>query len=126
MAAAKRGEHCSILLFDESAESHIARSQGLGFDIAAAIKAGRMRVEDLDPAELSLGQIAHLLVRQVEEDKVSLIVIDTLNDYLQSAAGEQGVFLHLRELISYLNRRRVVTLLPSMASLVPTGRRRLT
>ena len=28
MAAAKRGEHCSILLFDESAESHIARSRG--------------------------------------------------------------------------------------------------
>ena len=111
MAAAKRGEHCSILLFDESAESHIARSQGLGFDIAAAIEAGRMRVKDLDPAELSLGQIAHLLVRQVEEDKVSLIVIDTLNGYLQSAAGEQAVFLHLRELISYLNRRRVVTLL---------------
>ena len=70
MAAAKRGEHCSILLFDESAESHIARSQGLGFDIAAAIEAGRIRVEDLDPAELSLGQIAHLLVRQVEEDNV--------------------------------------------------------
>ena len=111
MAAAKRGEHCSILLFDESAESHIARSQGLGFDIAAAIEAGRMRVKDLDPAELSLGQIAHLLVRQVEEDNVGLIVIDTLNGYLQSAAGEQAVFLHLRELISYLNRRRVVTLL---------------
>lgn len=111
MAAAKRGEHCSILLFDESAESHIARSRGLGFDIAAAIDAGRMRVKDLDPAELSLGQIAHLLVRQVEEDNVGLIVIDTLNGYLQSAAGEQAVFLHLRELISYLNRRRVVTLL---------------
>ena len=70
-----------------------------------------MRVKDLDPAELSLGQIAHLLVRQVEEDNVGLIVIDTLNGYLQSAAGEQAVFLHLRELISYLNRRRVVTLL---------------
>jgi circadian clock protein KaiC len=111
MAAAKRGEHCSVLLFDESAESHIARSQGLGFDIAAEIDAGRMRVKDLDPAELSPGQIAHLLVRQVEEDNVGLIVIDTLNGYLQSAAGEPAVFLHLRELMSYLNRRRVVTLL---------------
>ena len=111
MAAAERGEHCSILLFDESAESHIARSQGLGLNIAAAIEAGRIRVEDLDPAELSLGQIAHLLVRQVEVDNVGLIVIDTLNGYLQSAAGEQAVFLQLRELISYLSRRRVVTLL---------------
>ena len=111
MAAAKRGEHCSIVLFDESTESHIARSRGLGFDIVAAIEAGRIRVKDLDPAELSLGQIAHLLVRQVEEDNVGLIVIDTLNGYLQSAAGDPAVFLHLRELISYLSRRRVVTLL---------------
>ena len=87
MAAAERGEHCSILLFDESAESRIARSQGLGLNIAAAIEAGRIRVQDLDPAELSLGQIAHFLVRQVEVDNVGLIVIDTLNGYLQSAAG---------------------------------------
>jgi circadian clock protein KaiC len=111
MAAAKRGEHCSILLFDESAESHITRSQGLAFNIAAAIEAGCIRVEDLDPAELSLGQIAHLLVRQVETQNVGLIVIDTLNGYLQSAAGEEAVHLQLRELISYLNRRRVVTLI---------------
>jgi circadian clock protein KaiC len=111
MAAVKRGEQCSTLLFDESVESHIVRSQGLGFDVAAAIKAGRMRVADLDPAELSLGQIAHLLVRQVEEDNVGLVVIDTLNGYLQSAVEEHAVFLQLRELISYLNRRRVVTLL---------------
>jgi circadian clock protein KaiC len=111
MAAAKRGEHCSILLFDETVESHIVRSKGLGLDIAAAIKAGLIRVADLDPAELSVGQIAHLLVRQVEEENVGLIVIDTLNGYLQSAAGEHAVFLHLRELISYLNRRRVVTIL---------------
>jgi circadian clock protein KaiC len=111
MAAAERGERCSIMLFDENIESHIARSQGLGFNIAPAIEAGRIRVNDLDPAELSLGQIAHLLVQQVEADNVGLIVIDTLNGYLQSAAGEQAVFLQLRELISYLNRRRIVTLL---------------
>ena len=111
MAAAERGERCSILLFDESVESHIARSQGLGLDIAPAIEAGRIRVNDLDPTELSAGQIAGLLVRHVEVDNIGLVVIDTVNGYLQSAAEEEAVFLHLRELISYLRRRRVVTLL---------------
>ncbi len=104
-------ERCSILLFDESVESHIARSQGLGLDIAPAIEAGRIRVNDLDPTELSAGQIAGLLVRHVEVDNIGLVVIDTVNGYLQSAAEEEAVFLHLRELISYLRRRRVVTLL---------------
>jgi circadian clock protein KaiC len=111
MAAAERGERCCILLFDESAETHLARSQGLGFDVAAAIKGGLIRVNQLDPAELSPGQIAHLLVRRVEEEDVGVVVIDTLNGYLQSAMEEPAVFLHLRELISYLGRRRVVTLL---------------
>jgi circadian clock protein KaiC len=111
MAAAERGERCSILLFDESIESHIARSQGLGLNIAPVIEAGRIRVNDLDPAELSPGQIADLLVRQVEVDSVGLVVIDTVNGYLQSAAEEKAILLHLRELISYLRRRRVVTLL---------------
>jgi circadian clock protein KaiC len=47
----------------------------------------------------------------VERENVGFVVIDTLNGYLQSAMEEQAVFLHLRELISYLGRRRVVTLL---------------
>jgi circadian clock protein KaiC len=111
MAAADGGERCSILLFDESVESHIARSQGLGLSIAPAIEAGLILVNALDPAELSPGQIADLLVRQVEENHVGLVVIDTVNGYLQSAVEDRAVFLHLRELISYLRRRRVVTLL---------------
>jgi len=111
MAAAKRGERCSILLFDESVETHAARSQGLEIDTAAAIEAGQIQMHQLDPAELSPGQIAHLLVRQVEDEGVGLVVIDTLNGYLQSAMEEPTVLLHLRELISYLGRRRVVTLL---------------
>ena len=128
MAAAERDQHCSVLLFDESVESHIARSQGLGLNIAAEIEAGHIRVNDFDPAELSPGQIANLLVRQVETENVGLVVIDTVNGYLQSAAEEQAVFLHLRELISYLRRRRVVTLLTltSMVSLVRIDRRRST
>ncbi len=111
MAAAQRGERSSILLFDESVETHLARSQGLGLDLAAAKDEGLVRAAHLDPAELSVGQIADLLVRQVEEDDVKVVVIDTLNGYLQSAMDEPTVFLHIRELVSYLSRRQVVTLL---------------
>ncbi|WP_363348753.1 ATPase domain-containing protein [Methylocystis echinoides] len=111
MAAAARGENSSILLFDESVETHLTRSKGLGLDVAAARDQGRVRLTHLDPAELSVGQIADLVVRQVEEEGVKLVVIDTLNGYLQSANEEQTVVLHIRELISYLSRRKVATLL---------------
>ena len=105
MTAANLGERSCILLFDESVETHIARSQGLGLDIAAAIDAGLIRMNHLDPAELSPGQIANLIIRQVEEEHVGVVIIDTLNGYLQSAFEEPAVLLHVRELVSYLNRR---------------------
>lgn len=110
-AAATHAEKSSLLLFDESVETHLTRSHGLGLDLAGARDAGRLYIDHLDPAELSAGQIAHLLVRQVEEENVKVVVIDTLNGYLQSAMEEPTVLLHIRELVSYLNRRQVVTLL---------------
>ena len=111
LAAAGRGEKCCILLLDERIETHVARSQGLGLEIEAAMEAGSIRIQELNAAELSPGEIAHLLVRQVEEDDVGLVVIDTLNGYLHSAMEEPTVLLHLRELVAYLGRRNIVTLL---------------
>ena len=111
MTAAARGENSSVLLFDESVETHLNRSRGLGLDVAAAMDQGRIRLTHLDPAELSVGQIADLVTRQVEEEDVKVVVIDTLNGYLQSAIEEKTVVLHIRELISYSSRRKVATLL---------------
>ncbi len=104
-------DHSSILLFEESVETYTTRSLGLGLNTAALSDAGSIRISHLDPAEISPGQIAHLLVRQVEEEDVKVVVIDTLNGYLQSAVDEPAELLHIHELISYLSRRQVMTLL---------------
>ena len=111
LAAAKQAERCSMLLFDESEETLMTRSHGLGFDMAAGKDSGCIRLHHLDPAELTPGQIAQLLVRQVEDENVRVVIIDTLNGYLQSAIEEPAVLLQVRELISFLSRRQVVTLL---------------
>jgi circadian clock protein KaiC len=111
MAAAARGEKSCVLLFDESVETHTTRSEGLGLEMEAAKDAGVVSLIHLDPAELSAGQVARLVIRQVEENDVKVVVIDTLNGYLQSAMEEPTVLLHIRELVSYLNRRQVLTLL---------------
>ncbi|WP_348643623.1 ATPase domain-containing protein [Methylocystis sp. L43] len=111
MAAAKRGEKCAVLLFDENEDSYIARSEGLGFDIRAEVEAGRIELRHLDPAELSVGEIADLVMDRVEKQGVKLVVIDTLNGYLQSAMEEPSVILHIRELLSFLSRRQIVTIM---------------
>lgn len=111
MAAAKCGEKCAVFLFDENEESYIARSEGLGLDMRAEVEAGRIELRHLDPAQLSVGEIADLVVDRVEKQGVKLVVMDTLNGYLQSAMEEPSVILHVRELLSYLNRRQIVTIM---------------
>ncbi|HSO06376.1 MAG TPA: ATPase domain-containing protein [Pelomicrobium sp.] len=110
-AAARRGERCAVYLFDETPESFLARAEKLGLGLASAAESGRLFLRNLDPAELTPGEIAHRIVHQVKEDGVRLVVIDTVNGYLQSAAEEPMVMLHLRELLSFLGRSGVVTLL---------------
>lgn len=111
MSAAKCGEKCAVLLFDESEERHIARNEGLGLAMRAEVEAGRILLTHLDPAELSVGQIADMLVDRVEKENVRLVIIDTLNGYLQSAMEEPTVLLHIRELLSFLSRRQIVTIM---------------
>ncbi len=110
-AAAAQGESSAVCLFDESVDSYLARSRGLNLDLTPAIEAGQVHISHLDPAELSPGEISHLLVRRVDDDGARLVVIDSVNGYLHSAAEEPQVLLHLRELLSYLARRQVITLL---------------
>jgi hypothetical protein len=86
MAAAKRGEHCSILLFDESPESHIARSQGLGFDIAAAIEAGRIRVKDLGTVTVSV--LSTIFLPQQQQRHAAALQLPWT--CIQSGSGRAG------------------------------------
>lgn len=110
-SAAVRGQRSCVLLFDESVESHLTRSDGLGLKMTAARDEGLVELYHLDPAELSVGRITDLVIREVEDKDAKVVVIDTLNGYLQSAMDEPTVLLHLRELISYLSRRQIVLLL---------------
>jgi circadian clock protein KaiC len=77
----------------------------------AEVEAGRIDLRHLDPAELSVGEIASLLVDRIEKQDVKLVVMDTLNGYLQSAMEEPSVILHIRELLSFMSRRQIVTLM---------------
>ena len=111
MAAAARGEHSSMFLFDESFATFRQRSSGLGFDVDALIEIGKVDVRQLDPAELSPGEFAHLVRRTVDKHGTAIIVIDSLNGYLNSMPNERFLILHLHELLAYLGQRGVTTLL---------------
>jgi circadian clock protein KaiC len=86
------------------------RSAGLGMDFAPLIEAGQVSLRQLDPAELSPGEFAYAVRDAADNDKSRIIVIDSLNGYLNAMPSEQFLELHLHELLSYLNQQDVTTL----------------
>jgi circadian clock protein KaiC len=108
-AAVARGERAAMFVFDEEVGLLVARAKNLGIDLQAMCDANQLFIEQMDAAELSPGEFSHRVRRRVEEEKSSVVVIDSLSGYESAMPEEQFVVLHLHELIQYLNRRSVAT-----------------
>ncbi len=111
VTALQRGEHVAYFLFDERAPTLMMRSKALGMDLQPFIDSGRLNLRAIDPAELSPGEFAATVRASVEDDGARMIVIDSLNAYLQSMPSEQFLILQMHELLTYLGQRGVVTML---------------
>jgi circadian clock protein KaiC len=111
MEAMRRGEKVAYYLFDEGLGTLRLRSNALGLDIDPYLASGQLMLRALDPAELSPGEFAHLVRKAVENEDGRMVVIDSLNAYLQAMPGGKFLLLQMHELLSYLNLRGVITLL---------------
>ena len=65
----------------------------------------------MDPAELTPGELVASVQHQVEHENTRIVVLDSLNGYLQSMPGEKFLAVHLHELLAYLGNRGVLTLM---------------
>ena len=100
-----------MFAFDEGRGTIDARAKALGLPLEPAIERGLIRLQQIDPAELSPGEFAHLVRRSVEIDGARIIVIDSLNGYLNAMPDERFLVLQMHELLSYLSQLGVLTLL---------------
>ena len=71
-----------------------------------------MAVQQVDPAELTPGEFTHAIKEQVEQG-AKLVVIDSLNGYLNAMPEEGFLTIHLHELLMYLGQRGVATIMIS-------------
>jgi circadian clock protein KaiC len=110
-AAASRGHKATIYIFDESLSTFYLRSESLGIDLKDYVKKDLIRVQQIDPAEMPPGEFVHEVRRSVEEDKSRVVVIDSLNGYLNSMPEESFLTLQLHELLSYLRHHGVLTMM---------------
>jgi circadian clock protein KaiC len=109
--AANRGEKVALYTFDETLGILCARAAGLNFNLEEHLHTGAVLAAQVDPAELSPGELAARIQRAVEEDDVRLVVLDSLNGYLQSTREDRFLSLQLHELLTYLNQQGIVTIM---------------
>ncbi|HLW24617.1 MAG TPA: ATPase domain-containing protein [Steroidobacteraceae bacterium] len=111
IAAAARGDHAVAFLFDESRAAMLTRSAGLGMRLKEGTGPGEVEVRQMDPAAVSPGEFAHLVRQSVERDRTRVVVIDSLNGYLNAMPLNNFLISQLHELLAYLNGRGVITLM---------------
>ncbi len=106
-----RGEHVSLFAFDERIQTLHLRARGLGLDLEGAIASGRLFIKQIDPAEMGPGEFVASVNEAALEDKTRVIIIDSLNGYLNAMPEERALALQLHELLTVLGQRGVSTFL---------------
>lgn len=109
-AALQHGERGVAFLFDEQLSNWLARSRSLGFDLSPHVDSGALRVWQVEPAELSPGELSHRVREAVDGERASVLLLDSLNGYRHAMPAEEYLDLHLHELFAYLDRRGVASL----------------
>src|SRR3954470_14758118 len=87
IAAISRGQKAALFVFDEELGLLFSRMKGLGIDLEQMQRDGLLYIEQVDAAELSPGEFAHMVRKRVDQDDIKTVVIDSLNGY-QAAMPE--------------------------------------
>lgn len=111
IAAAERGEHAVFFAFDEGRGTVEARARMLGLPLEKYLQSGHIRFQQIDPAELSPGEFAANVRNSVEGDNARVVIIDSLNGYLNAMPDEKFLVLQMHELLTYLAQQGVLTIL---------------
>jgi circadian clock protein KaiC len=112
--AASNGDHAVIFSFDESINTMLHRAQGIGMQLLKYVDEGLIHLQPIDPTEMSPGEFAHRVREAVggENGKpAKVVVIDSLNGYLNAMPEERFLISQMHELLTYLGHYGVVTFL---------------
>lgn len=104
------GQRAAMFLFEESFNTLLNRCVGIGLDLRPSYDAGLLKVHQIDPAEMSPGEFTHAVCSAADAG-AKVVVIDSLNGYLNAMPEARFLTTHLHEVLTYLGQRGVVTIL---------------
>jgi circadian clock protein KaiC len=110
VSAARRGDQSMLFAFDEGVGSVLERGAGLGMDIEPFVESGVVRLQHLNPADISPGEFNDRICGAVGKG-ARIVVIDSLNGYMKAMPHEAHLVIMLHELLEYLAQRNVLTIM---------------
>ncbi|TLD69878.1 circadian clock protein KaiC [Phragmitibacter flavus] len=111
ISAAERGEKSMMFIFDETTGTLKNRAAQVGLDLEKHEENGLIQIQQIDPAEISPGEMVHRIRQCVSEEGVKMVVIDSINGYLNAMPEARYLTLQLHELLAYLNQQGIVTIM---------------
>jgi circadian clock protein KaiC len=110
-AAVNRGERVRIYLFDERVTTFRMRARGLGIDMVTPVADGLLSLIQVEPTEMSPGEFVNDVVQSVERDGVQLVVLDSVNGFINAMPSEQLLGVQLHELLTFLANKGLSTIM---------------
>ena len=110
-AAAEQGERAAVYLFDEGPGTLYERTSAIGLDIKTHVESGRIALRQIQLAELTPGELSYMVSREVEDKGARVVVIDSVNGYMMATPQERFLTMQFHELLAYLNRNGVISIL---------------
>jgi len=111
VSTVEEGGRAALFSFDETLATLTIRGRGLGMDIEKHVESGNLFLRQVDAAELSPGQFVHEIRDLVEKRELKLLIIDSLNGFLNAMPGEKFLAMQLHELLGYLGQKGVKTIM---------------
>jgi circadian clock protein KaiC len=109
--AARQGEKSLVFIFDETVSTLLNRAAQLGMDLRPHVDSGLVEIRQVDPAEIAPGDLVHQIQHAVTDQGVRMVVVDSINGYLNAMPGERYLNLQLHELLSFLNQQGIITIM---------------
>jgi circadian clock protein KaiC len=101
----------AVYLFEERRKTYISRCDALGMRMSELCKSGQVLVEQIESGSLSPGEFSYKIKGTVEKEGVTIVLIDSLNGYLNAIPQVNEPLARMHELVSYLNECGVATLI---------------
>jgi circadian clock protein KaiC len=109
--SAEKGSKGAIYTFEESVESIVKRCRKVGIRLDKAINGGKIIAHKINPMQLYPDELLYIIKKAVKEEKVKMVMIDSLKGY-QIAMEQFGTLVtHLQNIVTYLNNMNLTTII---------------